>query len=97
MLRWRVGAPVAAALYRCATLCFGWWPLGLFATRGPNPPEPRIAYYHHAFPVLSETFVQREVAALRAAGAAPRGFSPAPPGPRNYHQVRRQQHETWHN
>src|SRR5262245_24916824 len=81
MLRWRVGAPVAAALYRCATLCFGWWPIGLFATRhGPNPPEARIAYYHHAFPVLSETFVQREVAALRAAGTAVTVFSHEPRG-----------------
>lgn len=29
-----------------------------------------MAYYHHAFPVLSETFIQREVVALREAGLA---------------------------
>jgi len=32
--------------------------------------DARLAYYHHAFPVLSETFIQREVAALREAGMA---------------------------
>jgi glycosyltransferase involved in cell wall biosynthesis len=31
---------------------------------------PRIAYYYHAFPILSETFIQREVIALRQAGLA---------------------------
>ena len=69
MLRWRIGAPLAALVYRWATTCFTWWPLYLVpARRRPIPASPRIAYYHHAFPVPSETFIQREVAALSAAG-----------------------------
>lgn len=43
----------------------------------------RIGYYHHAFPLLSETFVQREVEALRRAGVDVEVFS---------HEVRGREH-----
>jgi colanic acid/amylovoran biosynthesis glycosyltransferase len=81
MLWWRAGGPVAAVLYRWASTCLGWWPLAPFGARPRSiAAEPRIAYYHHAFPVLSETFIQREVAALAAAGTAVVVFSHEPRG-----------------
>lgn len=68
-LRWHVWAPGAAAFYRGLGRLFGWWPLALVGRPAPGPRAPlRLAYFHHAFPVLTETFIQREVTALRAAG-----------------------------
>ncbi|MGH7960326.1 MAG: glycosyltransferase [Candidatus Binatia bacterium] len=71
-LKWRVVAPVAATLYRAVVQHLSWWPLGWFGgqSRRRVAGERRIAYYLHGFPVLSETFIQREVAALRRAGLA---------------------------
>lgn len=97
MLRWRVGAPVAAAIYRWATACFGWWPLAPFAERlRPIAAPPRVAYYHHAFPVLSETFIQREVTALRAAGIPVAVFSHEARGREYFDAQARQLMETTH-
>jgi glycosyltransferase involved in cell wall biosynthesis len=70
VLRWRVGAPLAAAAYRALVRVGGRWPLRLRPPRRPAATAPRLAYYTHAFPVLSETFIQREVSALRRAGVA---------------------------
>ncbi len=68
-LRWHVWAPAAAGFYRALGRLFGWWPLTVTSATATPPRQPvRLAYYHHAFPVLSETFIQREVAALREAG-----------------------------
>jgi glycosyltransferase involved in cell wall biosynthesis len=70
-LRRRVWRPTSAALYRAARRHLSWWPLSLGAARQPPiSPAPRIAYYYHSFPVLSETFIQREVSALREAGVS---------------------------
>jgi glycosyltransferase involved in cell wall biosynthesis len=68
VLRWRVVAPAAAALYRAMLRYGAWWPLRLLPRRDRPAGPRRLAYYHHAFPVLSETFIQREVLALRRAG-----------------------------
>ncbi len=42
-----------------------WWPIGV--TRAPlrRSTAPRVAYFHHCFPLPSETFIQREVRALQ--------------------------------
>jgi glycosyltransferase involved in cell wall biosynthesis len=69
-LTWRIQTPVSLGLYRALGHYLSWWPLGLFPVRTSIPPaaEKRIAYYHHAFPILSETFIQREILALRRSG-----------------------------
>jgi glycosyltransferase involved in cell wall biosynthesis len=68
-VHWRVWAPLFAKLYGSVTRYLPWWPLRLWRRprRHMNRPR-RIAYFTHAFPLLSETFVQREVRALREAG-----------------------------
>src|SRR5262245_2074661 len=65
MVRWRVWAPIGATLYRSAQVWLGWWPL-VWSKRRPTGPRAatRLVYYTRIFPVLSETFVQREVAGL---------------------------------
>jgi glycosyltransferase involved in cell wall biosynthesis len=52
-------------------LC-SWWPIDLFEfkKKATLTEEKRIAYYLWHYPILSETFIQREVRALRE-----RGFS----------------------
>jgi colanic acid/amylovoran biosynthesis glycosyltransferase len=40
--------------------------------------EPRVAYYLSRFPALSETFIQREVSALKSAGLTLQVFADAP-------------------
>lgn len=72
ILRWRVLAPVSAALYHSAVNSLSWWPLGHSPVRPKKPATTRgrVAYYHHAFPILSETFIQREVAALMRSGVS---------------------------
>jgi glycosyltransferase involved in cell wall biosynthesis len=69
-LRWRVLAPVSAWVYRRAVESFAWWPLGLSRppVRSSPSARPRVVYYTSVFPVLSETFIQREVAMLRQCG-----------------------------
>src|SRR5262245_17716219 len=65
MVRWRVWAPIAATLYRSAQVWLGWWPLVWWKRRPARPQAAtRLVYYTRIFPVLSETFVQREVAGL---------------------------------
>jgi colanic acid/amylovoran biosynthesis glycosyltransferase len=73
-LRFRVVAPLSAILYRTAINRLSWWPLSwswLGRARGRDAtataPE-HLAYYVQSFPILSETFIQREIAALRRAG-----------------------------
>lgn len=71
VVRFRVVAPVSAILYRTAINRLSWWPLswsGRRGTRARVSAPARVAYYHYRFPLLSETFVQREVVALRHAG-----------------------------
>ena len=64
-----LGAGGGGCLARGAARRSSWWPLAITRRSADSPRGPlRIAYYHHAFPVLSETFIQREVLELRAAG-----------------------------
>jgi len=69
-LRWRVLVPASTAFYRSLGHYLSWWPLSFLSPRESRPASgpPRIAYYYHAFPILSETFIQREVSALRQSG-----------------------------
>lgn len=65
-LRWRVLAPLAAAAFRAARRRLSWWPLA-WSRAEPRPVAAharRVAYWVRLFPALSETFIQREVAAL---------------------------------
>lgn len=65
--RWRWWAPLAASLYRRIAARLSAAPLPPRAA--PNPPTAaRIAYYVRSYPAASETFIQREVAALRERG-----------------------------
>jgi glycosyltransferase involved in cell wall biosynthesis len=73
LLRFRIVAPVSATLYRTAVNRLSWWPLSWSRPRAPRRREvgaisERTAYYVFTFPLLSETFIQREVAALRQSG-----------------------------
>ena len=69
-VKWRVLAPVWAALYRSAVnqLSRGSLVRGEMQTIRPTGQTRRIVYYIWSFPTLSETFIQREVAALIKAG-----------------------------
>lgn len=57
-----------------------WWPIGLFNFSGPREVrgKKRIAYVIWHFPVLSQSFVQREVEALRQAGLSLEVVADAP-------------------
>jgi colanic acid/amylovoran biosynthesis glycosyltransferase len=61
---------------------WGWWPGDLPAILQPRRKpvrlaEPRVAYYLWHFPVLSQTFVRREVEALRKHGVSLEVFAEA--------------------
>ena len=74
------GCAFGRGAYELLTPLLAWWPLP--GARSPTPggasrPPPPMArtdaltlYYLHAYPVLSQTFVQREVEALKRAGHA---------------------------
>ena len=62
---------------------WGWWPDNLPAILQPggrsvSQEKPRVAYYIWHFPVLSQTFVRREVEALRTHGASIEVFADGP-------------------
>jgi glycosyltransferase involved in cell wall biosynthesis len=65
-LKWRLAAPLSATLYRSAVNRLSWWPLDWFGARPGrrSAGEKRTAYYLWSFPILSETFIQREVMEL---------------------------------
>jgi glycosyltransferase involved in cell wall biosynthesis len=67
---WRVLIPIFDHTYALIDGNFSWWPIGLFNYKKRDKPikEKRIAYYIWRFPVLSQTFIQREIAALRKSG-----------------------------
>jgi glycosyltransferase involved in cell wall biosynthesis len=77
---WHTIAPLRAALYRAAVRHLSWWPLAWWPARRPErvSGDLRIAYYTHAFPRLSETFIQREVTALQRAGLSVSVISHSP-------------------
>jgi glycosyltransferase involved in cell wall biosynthesis len=69
-VKWRMLAPVATALYRSVVNHLSRGPLvhAKLQTIQPAGQAKRIVYYIWSFPTLSETFIQREVAALIKAG-----------------------------
>ncbi|MGD2148424.1 MAG: glycosyltransferase, partial [Anaerolineae bacterium] len=62
--------PLARRIYRSLPDNLSWWPIDWLRLGGGNPSahEKRVAYYVWRFPTLSQTFIQREVTALRDAG-----------------------------
>ena len=61
---------------------WGWWPAALPEILQPDRrsarrANPRVAYYIWHFPVLSQTFVRREIEALRKAGVSLEVFTEA--------------------
>jgi glycosyltransferase involved in cell wall biosynthesis len=67
-IRWRLVAPALAWLYRSSRRALAGWPLDWRAPKWKPSPAPSVAYYLRSFPVLSETFIQREVAELMKRG-----------------------------
>ena len=64
----RVVFPAGSTLYRQAVRLFSWWPISSPGYGRKEPAaggEKRIAYYLWQYPVLSQTFIQRETTALR--------------------------------
>jgi len=59
-------------LYYSVIIRLSWWPIGLFRHRKKHQPpqDKKVAYYNWHFPVLSQTFIHRELAALRKSGLA---------------------------
>jgi len=66
-VRWRLWAPLAATLYRRIAARLSATALPPRASRDPLA-ATRLAYYVRSYPAVSETFIQREVAALRERG-----------------------------
>jgi glycosyltransferase involved in cell wall biosynthesis len=74
----------ARAAHLAASRRLSWWPIGLAgARRAPSTGRPpRVAYFTWRFPVLSQTFVHREMVALVEAGVPLVLVADAPePGP----------------
>jgi colanic acid/amylovoran biosynthesis glycosyltransferase len=69
-VKWRMLAPVATVLYGSTVNHLSRAPLvrARSQTTRPAGQAKRIVYYLWSFPTLSETFIQREVAALIKAG-----------------------------
>lgn len=59
-------------LYYSVIIRLSWWPIGLFRHRKRQQAlqDERVAYYNWHFPVLSQTFIHRELAALCKSGLA---------------------------
>jgi len=64
--------PFSAQLYRFLVRLLNWWPISLLPYRITERPvcAKRLALYLWHFPLLSQTFVQREIEALKRAGLA---------------------------
>ena len=66
---WKVIFPLKNKFYGLLLRSFNWWPLDLFSRRkkvsGTDNSEKRIAYYLWEYPALSQTFIQREISALK--------------------------------
>lgn len=60
--------PLSGRVYELAVNHGAWWTLDRKPHRKPAAGPKRIGYYLWQFPVTSQTFVRREVQALRAAG-----------------------------
>ena len=68
-LVWKVMVPLRDGLYDYALSHFSEWPIGLVrrGRAGRRAPK-RIAYFLWRYPVLSQTFIQRELTALEVSG-----------------------------
>ena len=55
-------------LYQFMVDRMSWWPLVWFRRDQPRSGAPSIAYVLRRYPILSETFIRREIAALRETG-----------------------------
>ena len=68
----RLISPVLHCIYDQMTNHFSWWPIDIlpYSKKGQSTTEKRVAYYLWHFPVLSQSFVQREIVALRRCGVA---------------------------
>jgi glycosyltransferase involved in cell wall biosynthesis len=74
--------PISNKTYDLIVNNFSWWPIDLFVfkNRAKSYGEKRIAYYIWRFPVLSQTFIQREIEALRESGLSVVVVADAPQG-----------------
>jgi glycosyltransferase involved in cell wall biosynthesis len=73
-------SPISNKTYNFIVDNFSWWPIDLSVFKNSNKSigEKRIAYYLWQFPVLSQTFIQREIEALRESGLSVAVFADAP-------------------
>jgi len=76
--RWLLRSGLSRRAYAALVSAFRNWPLPRATPASGAGGRPRIAYYIWQFPVQSQTFVQREVAALRRAGEDVVIFTEAP-------------------
>ncbi|MCI0454152.1 MAG: glycosyltransferase [Candidatus Dadabacteria bacterium] len=76
----RVLTPIFDQIYALIDDNFSWWPISLFNYKKRDKPikAKRIAYYIWHFPVPSQTFIQREIAALRKSSVSVEVVSDAP-------------------
>jgi len=78
-LVWSVVVPLGERLYDWVLANFANWPIGAMCRKRTTPrPRKRIAYYLWRYPVLSETFIARELAALEGAGVDVQVIADAP-------------------
>ena len=65
---WRIIVPLTERTYAFVLRNFASWPIGARPPVGRRGRERRIAYYLWRYPVASETFIRRELAAIKRAG-----------------------------
>ena len=65
---WRVVVPIRERVYDTLLTRFADWPIGRDVPSARAATPRRIAYYLWRYPVASETFIRRELGALRRAG-----------------------------
>ena len=71
--------PAAERVYYGAVAHLSWWPLGRSRrVRSARASGIRIGFYLWRFPILSETFIRREIAALAEQGFGVRIFADGP-------------------
>jgi glycosyltransferase involved in cell wall biosynthesis len=77
----RAAGMAREGIYEKTIARWGWWPAvapGLRARASDSPAAaPKVGYYIWHFPVLSQTFVRREIEALRKQGLVVRVFTDA--------------------
>jgi len=72
---WRVIVPLRERAYDLLLTRLSNWPIGRSAPSARTTAPRRIAYYLWRYPVASETFIRRELGALRGAGVDVRVFA----------------------